>query len=49
MFPVYEVMMAREEGGREGAILPRTNLWKALQQMIQIRFMLKCVFTHRDT
>lgn len=35
--------------GREGAILPRTNLWKALQQMIQIRFMLKCVFTHRDT
>lgn len=38
-----------EGGGREGAFLPRTNLWKALQQMIQIRFMLKCVFTHRDT
>lgn len=37
-----------EGGGREGAILPY-NLWKALQQMIQIRFMLKCVFTHRDT
>lgn len=26
-----------EGGGREGAFLPRTNLWKALQQMIQIR------------
>lgn len=34
-----------EGGGREGAFLPRTNLWKALQQMIQIRFMLKRVYS----